>query len=60
MYLDSIIICLISLFVLYSVFGSWIGDAVLVTGNIDDIWSIECLLGYFNMYTVGIKIPKLN
>ena len=24
------------------------------------LWSIECLLGYINMYNIGMKIPKWN
>ena len=24
------------------------------------LWSIECLLTYLNMYSIGIKIPKWN
>ena len=24
------------------------------------LWSIGCLITYFNMYSIGIKIPKWN
>ena len=53
-------ICLFLFLYLLSWFYRLNYDSVLVIEGLMIFWSIECLLGYFNMYTVGIKIPKLN